>query len=167
MRGSLYLVGVWVMTNALVWGCLSLLVLIAFYTDHTRMIIPNRLTITMAMTGLGLHAIMSGPDGIARSFIGLFGSLAALLVIYLCRGVEAGDVKLFVALGAIGGLEVSLSVLVCSLVIAAAMGIFVLVARRVRDGGRDQSGRRVQFPFMYAVLPGFILTWVMMEVPPL
>jgi prepilin peptidase CpaA len=153
------------MTNALVWGCMFLFVVIAFYTDHTRMIIPNQLTISMTLTGLVLHTSLSGLEGLMHAFIGMIGSLTALFVIYLCRGVEAGDVKLFAALGAVGGLEVSLTMLVYSLVIAAAVGIAVLITRRFKSRDMDKTQAHNQFPFMYAVLPGFILTWVAMEVP--
>jgi len=153
------------MSNALVWGSILLLVAIAFYTDHTRMIIPNKLTLGMTLIGLVLHTVFDGLQGLMHAFIGMVGSLAALLVIYLCRGVEAGDVKLFAAFGAIGGLTVSLTALVYSLVIAAAVGIIVLLTRKLRNRSKDNAGQRIQFPFMYAVLPGFILTWVAMEVP--
>jgi len=151
--------------HALVWGCMVLLVAIAFYTDHTRMIIPNKLTVSMTLIGMVLHAIMDGWQGLLHAVIGMIGSLAMMLAIYLCRGVEAGDVKLFAALGAIGGLTLSMTVLVYSLVIAAAIGIIVLAIRKLRSRSEAKSGQGLQFPFMYAVLPGFILTWVALEVP--
>lgn len=155
-----------------VWGIILLLAAIAFYTDHTRMMIPNWLTGSGILAGVMLHALRDGWDGLIYAMLGTGGSLAVMLLIYVCRGVEAGDVKWFAALGAIGGLELSFTSLVYSLTAAAVVGLAILSVRKLKtykatnESGNQQEakGDRIQFPFMYAVLPGLLLTFIALEV---
>jgi len=150
--------------NGLMWLIVVILAAIAFYTDHRWMMIPNWLTVSAALTGLSVHAITDGWSGVKLSLIGCVGSLLLSSVIYICRGFEAGDVKLFASFGAIGGLEFSFTGLVHSLVIAAAVGIVILFIRKLLHK-KHVRGTRIEFPFMYAVLPGLILTYIITEVP--
>lgn len=158
--------------DLLVWGVILLLTTAAFYTDHTRMMIPNWLTGSGILIGVMLHAIRDGWDGLLYALTGMGGSLVIMLLIYACRGVEAGDVKWFAALGAIGGLELSFTSLVYSLTAAALVGLGILGVRKLRAARvtneeanhQEAKGGRIQFPFMYAVLPGVILTFIMLEV---
>lgn len=144
------------------WVAVGIVAFIAFYTDHTRMIIPNWLTASSALTGLLIHGVASGWSGLKMSLIGLAGSFLISFVIYLCKGFEAGDVKLFAAFGAMGGLEFSFTGLVHSLVIAAVVGLFIHFFRYIRKSGIRHT--RIEFPFMYAVLPGLAVTFLTMEV---
>lgn len=154
--------------NGWMWIAVGIVAIIAFYTDHTRMIIPNWLTLSAAAAGVALHAVDAGWDGLKVSLVGLVGSFLITFIIYLCKGLAAGDVKLFASFGALGGLEFSFTGLVNSLVIAALVGTCILIMRRMRrEPSADAGGNgktRIEFPFMYAVLPGLILTYVTMEV---
>ncbi|WP_200966506.1 A24 family peptidase [Insulibacter thermoxylanivorax] len=143
-----------------------LLTITAFYTDHRKMIIPNRLTFGGIIIGLAWHGVSSGWAGLQYALLGMLASMGFMLLIYLCRGVEAGDVKFFAALGAIGGFEIGAAGMFYSLIIAGAAGIILLLHRRLRTGrGKGSGHERVQFPFMYAVLPGMICSFIMLEVP--
>lgn len=153
------------MWDLFIWMLVFLVSGIAFYTDHTRMIIPNWLSACGSIAGLLVHTVAFGLHGLAQSLIGLSIAMFCMLILYSCKGVGAGDVKLFAAYGAIGGWEISLYGLIYSLV-AAAIGGLLLIGWKVikAKSFRGMIGRRLQFPFMYAVLPGFLLTYWLLEV---
>lgn len=73
--------------------------LVACVTDLRSRRIPNLLTFSAAVAGLGYHAL-AGWSALAGSLGGLVLGLLLFLPIYLLRGMGAGDVKLLGALGA-------------------------------------------------------------------
>lgn len=141
---------------------------IALYTDHSRMIIPNWLSLGGTIIGVTVHALMDGWSGVGFSLIGMLGLLLLLLIVYAAKGVEAGDVKLFAGLGALAGLEVGFTSFLYSIFAAAVVGLLIFFWKVRRRGTSDHyvSLKRMQFPFMYAVVPGFVLTFLSMEVLP-
>lgn len=147
------------------WLLIFIVCGIAFYTDHTRLIIPNWLTMSGVVSGLFVHVAASGWQGLKQSFVGLCTALICVLILYWCRSIGAGDVKLFAAFGAIGGWEISLYGLIYSLLAAAGYGLILIGWRLMKaQSFRGSKGERLQFPFMYAVLPGFVMTLWLLEV---
>lgn len=148
---------------------------IAFMSDITRQKIPNLLCAVGFLTGILLHAIVSGVAGIGYALFGSLLGFAPLLILYGIRAVGAGDVKLFAAIGALTGAEFVLQSIMYSLIYAAIIGCLILCWRRewkARGGGTvvllmrlvvwkqlepiaayRNSVQHLRFPFMWAVLP--------------
>ena len=73
--------------------------LVACATDLRARRIPNLLTFSAAVAGLGWHAL-GGWAALGWSLGGLVIGLAIFFPLFLLRGMGAGDVKLLAALGA-------------------------------------------------------------------
>ena len=104
--------------------------LIAFYHDVRYQKIPNWLTGSGVVIGF-LVAILSYGfvNGMIFSGLGLAISTVILLLLYLIKGLGAGDVKLFSAIGAITGIEFSLYSLMYSILFAGAIAVVLLLYR--------------------------------------
>src|ERR1700730_8713046 len=84
---------------------LGIFILVAFYTDITTMQIPNWLNMCGAGGGLLYNFASNGIHGFYASIFGFAVGLGVLLLMYTCKAIGAGDVKLFAAIGAISGAE--------------------------------------------------------------
>ncbi|MFE5317377.1 prepilin peptidase [Paenibacillus sp. NPDC056579] len=151
------------------------LIVFAFITDIWRRRIPNALTLTGWLAGLGLHAVYSGGSGVLHAVIGTAIGFIPMLLLYLIKAVGAGDVKLFAAIGALTGGEMVLQSMLYSLFYAGLVGCLILLWRQewkqtsqrivmmligflaFKDMAQwkpyIRSGHHVRFPFMWAVLP--------------
>ena len=89
----------------LLWSlAASLLLISALYTDLDKGIIPNRITVTFALVGLGLNLCsVWSVAGIGLWVQGLAAGGLLFLIPYLHGAAGGGDLKLFAALGAIIG----------------------------------------------------------------
>ncbi|WP_165279970.1 A24 family peptidase [Paenibacillus protaetiae] len=158
----------------------AILLAAAFITDLRKQIIPNWLNLFFSGAGLLYHLAAGGWAGGLSAFEGMASGAGPLLLLYLFRGIGAGDVKLFGALGVWVGVIPVLQVLLYSILYAGLIGIvFVIVnkplAKRMVTGaialvvpGMNMSrqgwmawasGGRT-FPFMLAVLPGALTAWL-------
>ncbi|WP_159883534.1 A24 family peptidase [Paenibacillus puerhi] len=158
------------------WWFVGLLLTVAFVTDVRKRVIPNWLTASGAAAGLAGHAWASGWDGLAGSTVGLVAGFVPMLLLYALRGVGAGDVKLFAAIGAVTGAAFTLYAMAVSLCFAGFIACLVFLWRHDRVQKfkevfgvllrmwlfRDlaalikpvDESERLKFPFMWAVLPG-------------
>lgn len=156
----------------------GLVVMAAFVTDIRSMKIPNRLTLPAMLGGTAAHAAWGGLDGLLFSAAGFAVCFAVLFAMYAIGAVGAGDVKLFGAIGSWTGLLFGIHVVVYSVLYAGAIGLVIVLfrkdaARRFRSivGGLAGffllgsirlvgKGKTLKFPFMLAVLPGFVSTYL-------
>lgn len=92
-------------------------------TDIRSNRIPNWLTLTAMITGLGLNVISAGIDGFLFGMEGLLLGIGVFVVFYLRGGMGAGDVKLMGAVGSVLGPQMTLYAAFCS---ALAGGIYAL-----------------------------------------
>lgn len=76
---------------------------IACYTDIRYRIIPNRLTFPVILAGPFIWGIFSGWEGAFASLAGIALGMILLIVPALLGGMGGGDLKLLMALGALGG----------------------------------------------------------------
>jgi prepilin peptidase CpaA len=83
---------------------LEALVIIAAIWDIRWRRIPNWLTIPGIVLGVGLNWFLFETPGLRDSLEGLGLAFAVYFVLYLLRGMGAGDVKLMAAVGATVGL---------------------------------------------------------------
>ncbi|MGA9474911.1 MAG: A24 family peptidase, partial [Terriglobales bacterium] len=89
--------------------------------------IPNWLTVSGAIAGIGTNTILFRWPGLKTAFFGMALGLALLLPFVLVRSLGAGDWKLVGALGACLGPRSLLAVLVGTILVAGAMALGVIV----------------------------------------
>lgn len=160
-------------------GIAALLLVVSFITDIRSRKIPNWLTAGGTAAGAAVHAIADGWSGLGFAAAGFACGFVPLLLLYACRAVGAGDVKLFGALGALTGTGFVLYAMAASLLFAGLLAACILLwkqdwvarvcmlgisvwhlavrkdwtqIREWREGAEQK--RYTQFPFMWAVLPG-------------
>ena len=96
--------------------------LVAAFTDVRTGLIPNWLTLTALAVAPIAHGLVGGMRGLFASVMGLLICSLVPLIIFYRKGVAGGDVKLFAAIGAIGGyalgLEVQFLALICASIYA-------------------------------------------------
>jgi prepilin peptidase CpaA len=159
---------------------LAIILLLAFYTDVTKMKIPNSLTLSATFLALLFHGIVSSWQGLLFSVLGLSVGFGLFLLLYLIGAIAAGDVKLFGAIGAWTGIDFVLYSSMYSVVYAGLIGVIILLLRKefivrisklfnsflrvllykdVKEIRNFKSKDALRFPFMYAVLPGVLTTY--------
>jgi prepilin peptidase CpaA len=109
--------------QASIWVLTLALMCFAGWVDLRSRRIPNWLTVSGLIVGIGTHALISGWHGALLSVEGAALALAILLPLVLLRALGAGDWKLMGAAGAFVGPVMLLFVLLASFVIAALMGV--------------------------------------------
>jgi len=93
--------------------------------------VPNWLTLTGVALGIGLNTFLYETPGLWVSLKGLGLAFAVYFVLYLLRGMGAGDVKLMAAVGATSGAANWVGILVLTSIVGALSGL-VLVAFKGR-----------------------------------
>jgi prepilin peptidase CpaA len=134
--------------------------------------IPNVLTAPAVATGLLLHTLTGGQEGMLLALTGTAAGLAALLPFYLLRGMGAGDVKLMAVVGSFLGPLGALHAAALTLVLGAVLGVGVLVSRRIalmrapaarlawglpEPATAQTSIRTEKFPYAVAIAGGTVL----------
>ena len=155
---------------------LAIFLIIAFYLDARFSKLPNWLTISGVVVGLGIHLTTDGLAGLVFSLLGLVCRTVVLLLLYIFKALGAGDVKLFAAIGALTGMQFALYGIMYSVLFAGLIGVILLIYKQpwmrraieaVINWGRKLASREsvelkskeiVQFPFMYAVMPGILVS---------
>ncbi len=161
------------------YGC-GIFVVAAFITDVRSMRIPNLLSLSAIISGLIVHLCIGGFQDLLSSMSGLGTGFGIMFVLYLAGAVGAGDVKIFGGIGAWTGVLFTVQAMVYSILIAGIIGLIILILKKqlvqrlgklvlyifswvipgigfmspVQSYSPLKEGLR--FPFMIAVLPGFI-----------
>lgn len=161
------------------WGCLSFLA-VAFVTDLQTMRIPNWITGSALLAGLLTQGLINGWHGLLIAGGGAAAGFIVLLLMYLIGAVGAGDVKLFAGIGAWTGTLFTLQVVMYSVLFGALVGWIIVLKRREIFGRlrkiisaisgfmlfkspsllRKKDSELLRFPFMLAVIPGFICAYL-------
>jgi prepilin peptidase CpaA len=107
---------------------------LAAVTDLRERRIPNWLTGSTLISGLGLHAALQGIPGVCSAALAALIAGACFLVFFLAGGMGAGDVKLMAALGAVVGMP-ALFLILCATTLAGALAAMALAIyhRRVAE----------------------------------
>ncbi|WP_248060951.1 A24 family peptidase [Paenibacillus silvae] len=162
------------------YTCCCIYLLAAFVSDIRSMKIPNRLTLPVTLAGAAAHLAWGGWEGMVFSAAGFAAGFGMLFLMYVIGAVGAGDVKLFGGIGAWTGFSFGVHVVIYSILYAGVIGIIILLFRR--DGAHRfrtvifylfgffklgsltlvSQEKNLKFPFMLAVLPGFISSWIYM-----
>ncbi|MHA2852774.1 A24 family peptidase [Paenibacillus lautus] len=168
---------------AVAFGICAVYLIAAFITDLRSMKIPNALTVSAMLSGPIFHGALDGWEGLLFSLKGLGAGFLILLIMYFIGAVGAGDVKLFGGIGAWTGLWFTLQGIMYSVLFAGAIGLLILLWRRetmkrIRHvvgsiagvfvmkswlPWRNSQEEHLRFPFMMAVLPGMISTYLVLH----
>lgn len=108
---------------------LAIVAIIAAIYDFRYRRIPNWLTLSGVVVGLGMNSFLFGWGGLRTAALGL--GLAALIYfpLYLLRGMGAGDVKLMGAIGSIVGPGNWLGIFVIASILGGLIAIILLLFR--------------------------------------
>lgn len=107
-----------------------LLATVAAIQDLFQYRISNNLTYPAILGGLTWHAWLYAWPGLAYSGLAIAIAFACLFPVFLARGFGAGDVKLFMALGAWLGPRSIGNVLLISLTMNGLVSAVILLVRR-------------------------------------
>lgn len=162
------------------YSLLGVLACVAFYTDMKFTKIPNKLTVSMTLVAITYHGIVHGGKGLSFALLGCLTGVSVMLVLYICRAVGAGDVKLFGAIGAIMGWPFTLDCLMYSIICAGLIGLglllwrqrlmgtirrmfdyllWMIIRRKLSIKEYASQHEVITFPYMYAVLPAIMMTF--------
>lgn len=160
----------------------AVLLAAAFVTDVRKHTISNRLTLSFFGGAVLFHLISSGWQGGADAATGAAAGFVPLLLLHMAKGIGAGDVKLFGALGAWIGSGAVLQMVLYSILYAGLIGLLLVTVYRSFSSKLsagmasllmpgDHSKKRQwlafaesgsKFPFMLAVAPAAITVWTML-----
>jgi prepilin peptidase CpaA len=107
--------------------------LVAGVTDLRLTKIPNWLTFSAMAGGLLGHSLLNGLSGLMFSAKGLGLGFTLFIVLYVVRGMGAGDVKFLAAVGSFIGAE---AVLTAGLTAMLLGGLYVIVMMILSYGVR-------------------------------
>jgi prepilin peptidase CpaA len=127
----------------------------AVWTDIRWRRISNRVTYPAILAGLALNLIAAGLHGVLLSSVGFLVAGVLLLLPVLLRGVGAGDLKLFAAIGALKGPGFAVHTL-----IGAGLAGGVLVALYAVLSIARQRGRPKTIPYAPALAAGALYALV-------
>jgi len=149
-------------------------VLIAGVTDSLEHKIHNVLTFPLMLVGIAYHAVFA-PMGWWQ---GLAGFVALGLPFFVMHAISpallaAGDVKLYMALGALLGVRWGLTAGVLSLIVAAPMTLgYLVLSGRLRDllrvakpGASPPQSKKM--PFGACIAVGAVLAVALRDAQPL
>ncbi|MDO7907300.1 A24 family peptidase [Paenibacillus sp. JX-17] len=162
------------------YGICAVFIVAALITDLRYMKIPNKLTLPAMLGGLFYQGAAEGWEGLISASAGIGAGFGILLIMYWTGAVGAGDVKLFGGIGAWTGTMFTVQSIICSVMFAGLIGLGILLWRREmllrirriltavagmfligsREAIRHGAAEHIRFPFMIAVVPGVICTYI-------
>lgn len=108
----------------------------AIASDLRWRTIPNWLTATSIIIGLGFHTVRNQFAGFVFSLEGAAVGLGLFVILYVCGWMGAGDVKLFAAVGSFLGPAQTIS---AAIAIALVGGLLALVVLGFHQGWRKMG----------------------------
>lgn len=101
--------------------------LAAAITDAWKYRIYNVLTWPLLASGLIYHGVSTSGMGVVPSLMGVCLGFAPMALLYLCKGLGAGDVKLMAGLGAWLGPVLTIRILYASWIAAGVYAVGLLL----------------------------------------
>lgn len=109
---------------------LTVLILVAAIFDIRYRRIPNWLTVSGVVSGVALNSFLyQGLPGLQLSLAGLGVAFGCYLLLYLIRGMGAGDVKLMAAIGAMVGFRDWFGIFLVTAIIGGVVGLALVLIR--------------------------------------
>ena len=132
-------------------GSVMLVTAVAAVTDLRSGKVPNWLTLPALVAGPALWGMLGGWSGLETSALGLAVGFLPLFVFYRSgAGLHGGDVKLMGAVGALRGWPFILVAILYSFIVAAVMGVVLMLWR----GQTRATFRRIGRTLKSVLLPG-------------
>lgn len=129
---------------------LTVLLIIAIYTDLRWSRIPNWLTFPAMGLGIVVHPWVGGLGDALFGLAGLVVGMGLFLLPYACKAIGAGDVKLLAAVGSMVGPFGAISVALLSVI---AGGVYALGAMGYQ-WGLAATSRKLAFAAYGAFVTG-------------
>jgi prepilin peptidase CpaA len=123
------------------YGAMLVVTLLAGVTDLRSGLIPNWLTLPVLVAGPLLAAALEGWRGFIGGLLGIVVAGLVPLMFYRLGGMGGGDVKLFAALGALGGPKLGLEIELLALSCAFFWGVLRLAYEGRLGRAFGNSGR--------------------------
>jgi prepilin peptidase CpaA len=117
-------------SDALVVAILAAATGLAAVIDLRTRRIPNTLTGSLAIVGIGLAAAQLGPVGIGGAIVGCLLGFAFMLPGNVFGATGAGDVKLFAAAGAVLGPATTVRAFMFTAIAGGVLALVVALRRR-------------------------------------
>ncbi len=108
------------------------------WTDWKSYRIPNRLTGSCMAAGLILRFLLMGGNGFLTGLAG-WGAGALGMVLWSLGAMKAGDIKLYMAIGALGGWKFCFQTEIVSILLGGVVALVLMIRR----GGRNHPWRRL------------------------
>ena len=144
----------------MVWIRIILVVLVltrAIYTDVKRGIIENQCTLSGLLAGVMWSTLYGGVAGFIDSVKMIVIMLVALFVLYVIKGIGAGDVKLFCVLAAFYPEDV-VGIVVVAFVVAAGLVLGRMLIRKIRRVPVYRRGETLCFSIPIGIATAIVVT---------
>lgn len=166
--------------NIHLWIALAIAV-IALCFDVKQFRIPNWLSLAALLLGIGYHTLIAGVSGGMAALLGMVVGFVPMLLLYLCKGIGAGDVKIFAGFGAMLGAKTIITLIALSFIAGGIISIIFIAYRAMLKFSKTQyyyknallietpTNEKLlqlglvklhQFPFMLAVAPSMLIIWL-------
>ncbi len=144
---------------------------LAALNDVKKGSITNKFNLCWGICGILISFLMNGIIGLGNSLMGMLIPFCVLIVLFVLHVLGAGDIKLFMALGAFAGVNV-IWLLIYSFLLCGICGLFLacgrligqLIKRRKNISVLDAVTRNRMYtkvPFAVFVLGAYI--WYLMK----
>ena len=105
-------------------------VLLAGAYDARYRKIPNWLSLSGLILGLGINMLLSGWAGLGAAILGFGLAVLVYMPLYLIRGMGAGDVKLMAAIGAIVGPHDWLGIFIATALVGGVVSLTAVAIKK-------------------------------------
>jgi prepilin peptidase CpaA len=105
-------------------------VVVAGIYDARYRKIPNWISLSGLILGLGMNTLLSGRGGLESASLGLGVAILVYMPLYLIRGMGAGDVKLMAAIGAIVGPHCWLGIFIGTVLVGALVSLILIAIKK-------------------------------------
>ena len=120
--------------TVIVYGIAFIISAICAWTDWKDHKILNKVTVNTTVAGIVINGLLWGVHGIGNSLLGFIVGFVCILF-YLTGSLKAGDIKLYMALGALLGYKKLLAIVAYSIIFGGIAGVIVMLVNR---NGRER-----------------------------
>ena len=117
--------------NSAIVHCVLIVVTLCAITDIREHRIPNSVLLPALVLAIVLNSLLGGFLGLVDCVLGLALGMAMLFPLYSLGGTSPGDVKLLGVVGALLGVQGSLTASVATLCFGGALGIIFVAWRLI------------------------------------
>lgn len=156
------------------WAITTIFLIIASHTDIKLNKIKNKYILIAIVLGFSINFIQFGLSGLLIAVIGFIIPLAIGYPLFLLGFIPAGDVKMFIAIGVINGINNLNSIFIITLFISGFYSIILLLIKKDFSGlvqlykylkntiitqnfSRYNTNQSIRYPLAPLTLIGYLL----------